>query len=140
VGTTWKCSQKCVCNAVGRTRRVSGRSSLEVPWDHEMFKCSLQHSRPECSVERTSFGGLVSKLERELSEITRTALCLVAFFLNLPDYWVLAFTQPLAEMSTRSRRIMFLGSRARPVREDILGRGCILDLGTSWNWVVSFTP
>jgi hypothetical protein len=26
------------------------------------------------------------------------------------------FTQPLTEMSTRSRRIMFLESRARPVR------------------------
>jgi hypothetical protein len=26
------------------------------------------------------------------------------------------FTQPLTEMSTRSRKIMFLGSRARPVR------------------------
>jgi hypothetical protein len=43
------------------------------------------------------------------------------FFLNLPNPssrnrpW--GFTQPLTEMSTRSREIMFLGSRARPVRK-----------------------
>jgi hypothetical protein len=30
-------------------------------------------------------------------------------------HWALGFTQPLTEMSTRSRKIMFLGSRERPV-------------------------
>jgi hypothetical protein len=28
----------------------------------------------------------------------------------------LGFTQPLTEMSTRSRKVKFLGSRGRPVR------------------------
>jgi hypothetical protein len=31
-------------------------------------------------------------------------------------HWALGFTQLLTEMSTRGRKIMFLGSRARPVR------------------------
>jgi hypothetical protein len=42
------------------------------------------------------------------------------FVFNLPNHsgrtgpW--GFTQPLTEISTKSRQIMFLGSRAQPVR------------------------
>jgi hypothetical protein len=35
---------------------------------------------------------------------------------TVPNY-VLGFTQPIIEMSTRSRKIMLLASRARPVRK-----------------------
>jgi hypothetical protein len=41
-------------------------------------------------------------------------------FFNLPNpsgsIMALGFTQPLTEMSTRSRTKMFLGSKVRPVR------------------------
>jgi hypothetical protein len=44
------------------------------------------------------------------------------------------FTQPLAEMSTRSRKIMFLGSRARPVRRtDNLSTTCEPIVQTMWD-------
>jgi hypothetical protein len=36
----------------------------------------------------------------------------------------LGFIQPLTEMSTRSRKIMFLGSRARPARREWLATLC----------------
>jgi hypothetical protein len=41
------------------------------------------------------------------------------FILHNPSgrIWPWGFTQPVTEMSTRSRQIMFLGSRARPVRK-----------------------
>jgi hypothetical protein len=39
-----------------------------------------------------------------------------SIYLILPAALGLGFTQLLKEMSTRSRRKMFLGSRARPVR------------------------
>jgi hypothetical protein len=39
-----------------------------------------------------------------------------SIYLILPVTLGPAFTQPLTEMSTRSRNIMFLGSKARPVR------------------------
>jgi hypothetical protein len=38
-------------------------------------------------------------------------------YLILPAALDLEFTQPLIEMSTRNRKIMFLGSRARPMRK-----------------------
>jgi hypothetical protein len=44
----------------------------------------------------------------ELSEIFQ----FMEFF---QPHYALGFSQPLTEMSTRSRKIMFLGSRARPV-------------------------
>jgi hypothetical protein len=37
------------------------------------------------------------------------------FFFNLPN--LSGRTQPLSEVSTRSRKLMFLGSRARPMRK-----------------------
>jgi hypothetical protein len=41
---------------------------------------------------------------------------LLSFFPNPSSRTMAAMTQPLTEMSTRSRKIMFLGSKARPVR------------------------
>jgi hypothetical protein len=38
-------------------------------------------------------------------------------FLIVPNPSGLGFTEPLKEMSTRNREIMFLGSKARPVRK-----------------------
>jgi hypothetical protein len=38
-----------------------------------------------------------------------------AIYLILPAALSLGFTQPLTEMSTRSRKIVFLGGRAWPV-------------------------
>jgi hypothetical protein len=47
------------------------------------------------------------------------------FFFNLRNPSCCVFTQPLTEMSTKSRKIMFLGSRARPVlRADNLTAIC----------------
>jgi hypothetical protein len=43
-----------------------------------------------------------------------TAQYIIAFVLLSGE--ALGFTQPLTEMSTRSRKVMFLGSRAWPVR------------------------
>jgi hypothetical protein len=40
----------------------------------------------------------------------------VSIYLILPTALALEFTQPLIELSTRSREIMFLGSKVRPVR------------------------
>jgi hypothetical protein len=48
---------------------------------------------------------------------TRLGECIFfSIYLILPATLGPGFTQPLAEMSTRSRKIMFLGSRAQPVR------------------------
>jgi hypothetical protein len=37
------------------------------------------------------------------------------FFSDYLIFWILGFTQPLTEINIRIRKIMFLGSRARPV-------------------------
>jgi hypothetical protein len=39
------------------------------------------------------------------------------FTLSFEPHQALGFTQPLTEISTRSRKIMFLGSKERPVRK-----------------------
>jgi hypothetical protein len=40
----------------------------------------------------------------------------IIFNARLDTFMAQGFTQPLTEMSTRSRKIIFLGSRALPVR------------------------
>jgi hypothetical protein len=44
--------------------------------------------------------------------------CLVTLYqLQFRSHYALGFTQPLTEMSTRSREIMFMGSKVRQVRK-----------------------
>jgi hypothetical protein len=40
------------------------------------------------------------------------------FIYSFQPHLALGFTQPLTEISTISRKIMFLGSKARPERQD----------------------
>jgi hypothetical protein len=47
---------------------------------------------------------------------TRLGQLIFSIYLILPAAMALGFIQPLTEMSTRSRKIMFVGSKARPVR------------------------
>jgi hypothetical protein len=58
-------------------------------------------------------------------------------FFNLPvpssHAWGLGFTQPLTDMSTRSRKIMFVGSRVWPVQKaDNLTTICELNVYKMW--------
>jgi hypothetical protein len=50
-----------------------------------------------------------------LEMILKVAAFLPIVFTVRPQY-ALDFSQPLTEMSTRSRKIMFMGNRAHPVR------------------------
>jgi hypothetical protein len=42
---------------------------------------------------------------------------LFSIYLILQPHQALGFTQPLTDMSTREKKKMFMGSRARPVRK-----------------------
>jgi hypothetical protein len=53
-------------------------------------------------------------------------------FFNLPN--PSGFTQPLTQISTKGRKVMFLGSKARPVRRaDNLPAICELIVYTMWD-------
>jgi hypothetical protein len=55
-------------------------------------------------------------------------------YLIFPDAQALGFTQPLTEFITRSRKIIFLGSRAGPVRKsNNLTAICEPIVYTMWN-------
>jgi hypothetical protein len=41
-----------------------------------------------------------------------------SIYLMFPEAMALGFTQPLTEMSTRSKKIIVVGSGARPVRKN----------------------
>jgi hypothetical protein len=103
-----------MCRLTGATllpQRSSKQKETLLPIPHAPFSSSTARDKACCLKDRTRrFGGVYRAYH---------VYHVNDFFFNLPNpsspTKALGYTQPLTEMSTKRRKIMFLGSRARPV-------------------------